>query len=215
MSNIAAIVGRPNVGKSTLFNRLIGERKAIVDEHSGVTRDRTYGKSVWNGLEFTVIDSGGYIKGSDDVFESEIRKQVAWYELATNVTEKASFSFAPWGPPDDERFEPVAKSALNGAAAKKQRGRPVWWRCRFEAPRQDRPLILDLSGLSKGQVLLNGKNAGRYFVQTADGKPVPPHKELWLPECWLNENEQPNELLIFDESGFSPDKVKLGYVPIG
>lgn len=147
---------------------------------------------------------------------TEIRKQASWYELATNITEKASFSFAPWGPPDEERFEAVAKTAMNGAAAKKQRGRPAWWRCRFEAPKTDRPLILDLSGLSKGQVLLNGKNAGRYFVQTADGKPVPPHKELWLPECWLHEQEQPaNELLIFDESGFAPDKVKLGYAPIG
>jgi GTPase len=76
MSNIVAVVGRPNVGKSTLFNRLIGERRAIVDEQSGVTRDRTYGKSIWNGVEFTVIDSGGYIRGSEDVFEAEIRKQV-------------------------------------------------------------------------------------------------------------------------------------------
>lgn len=76
MSNIVAIVGRPNVGKSTLFNRLIGERQAIVDEQSGVTRDRTYGKSEWNGVEFNVIDSGGYIQGSEDVFEAEIRKQV-------------------------------------------------------------------------------------------------------------------------------------------
>lgn len=76
MSNIVAIVGRPNVGKSTLFNRLIGERQAIVDEQSGVTRDRTYGKSEWNGIEFNLIDSGGYIQGSEDVFEGEIRKQV-------------------------------------------------------------------------------------------------------------------------------------------
>jgi len=76
MSNIVAIVGRPNVGKSTLFNRLIGQRQAIVDEQSGVTRDRTYGKSEWNGVEFNVIDSGGYIQGSEDVFEGEIRKQV-------------------------------------------------------------------------------------------------------------------------------------------
>ena len=76
MSNIVAIVGRPNVGKSTLFNRLIGERQAIVDEASGVTRDRTYGKSTWNGVEFNVIDSGGYVKGSEDAFEGEIRRQV-------------------------------------------------------------------------------------------------------------------------------------------
>jgi GTPase len=76
MANIVAIVGRPNVGKSTLFNRLTDSRKAIVDSVAGVTRDRHYGKSEWNGLEFSLIDTGGYIKGSEDVFESEIRKQV-------------------------------------------------------------------------------------------------------------------------------------------
>lgn len=76
MSNIAAIVGRPNVGKSTLFNRLTQERKAIIHESSGVTRDRHYGKTEWNGVEFSLIDTGGYVKGSDDVFEGEIRKQV-------------------------------------------------------------------------------------------------------------------------------------------
>ncbi|MDR0224371.1 ribosome biogenesis GTPase Der [Myroides odoratus] len=77
MSSIVAIVGRPNVGKSTFFNRLIQRREAIVDSVSGVTRDRNYGKSEWNGREFSVIDTGGYIKGSDDVFEEEIRRQVA------------------------------------------------------------------------------------------------------------------------------------------
>lgn len=76
MSNIVAIVGRPNVGKSTLFNRLIGTRKAIVNEESGVTRDRNYGKSIWNGKEFSVIDTGGYVCNSDDIFEEEINKQV-------------------------------------------------------------------------------------------------------------------------------------------
>ncbi len=76
MSNIVAIVGRPNVGKSTLFNRLTKSRSAIVEEMSGVTRDRIYGLSEWNGVEFSVIDTGGYVKGSDDIFEEEIRKQV-------------------------------------------------------------------------------------------------------------------------------------------
>ncbi len=76
MNSIVAIVGRPNVGKSTLFNRLVQRREAIVDAVSGVTRDRHYGKSDWNGKEFSVIDTGGYVKGSDDVFEGEIRKQV-------------------------------------------------------------------------------------------------------------------------------------------
>ncbi|MDR6301840.1 ribosome biogenesis GTPase Der [Mesonia maritima] len=76
MSSIVAIVGRPNVGKSTFFNRLIQRREAIVDSVSGVTRDRHYGKSDWNGKEFSVIDTGGYVVGSDDVFEAEIDKQV-------------------------------------------------------------------------------------------------------------------------------------------
>lgn len=76
MNNIVAIVGRPNVGKSTLFNRLIKRREAIVDPTSGVTRDRNYGKSYWNGKEFSIIDTGGYVIGSEDIFEAEIRKQV-------------------------------------------------------------------------------------------------------------------------------------------
>ena len=88
MNNIVAIVGRPNVGKSTLFNRLIKRREAIVDAVSGVTRDRNYGKSEWNGKEFSVIDTGGYIKGSDDVFEGEIRKQV---ELAIDEADVIIF----------------------------------------------------------------------------------------------------------------------------
>jgi len=76
MSNIAAIIGRPNVGKSTFFNRLTQQRKAIIHESSGVTRDRHYGQSEWNGTQFSLIDTGGYVQGSDDIFEEEIRKQV-------------------------------------------------------------------------------------------------------------------------------------------
>ncbi|MBR5167960.1 MAG: ribosome biogenesis GTPase Der [Salinivirgaceae bacterium] len=76
MSNIVAIVGRPNVGKSTLFNRMVESRQAITDATAGVTRDRHYGKCEWGGLEFSVIDTGGYVTNSDDIFEGEIRKQV-------------------------------------------------------------------------------------------------------------------------------------------
>ncbi len=76
MGNIVAIVGRPNVGKSTLFNRLIGQRQAIIDDESGVTRDRQYGSSEWNGKKFTVIDTGGFVKSSDDIFEKAIKSQV-------------------------------------------------------------------------------------------------------------------------------------------
>ncbi len=74
--DIVAIVGRPNVGKSTLFNRLIGEKQSIVDDQSGVTRDRQYGTSDWNGKEFAVVDTGGFVRNSDDVFEAAIRNQV-------------------------------------------------------------------------------------------------------------------------------------------
>jgi GTPase len=76
MGNIVAIVGRPNVGKSTLFNRLTESREAIVDEVSGVTRDRNYGKANWNGRDFSVIDTGGYVEKSEDIFEGEINRQV-------------------------------------------------------------------------------------------------------------------------------------------
>lgn len=76
MSNIVAIVGRPNVGKSTFFNRMVGGRHAIVDETAGVTRDRIYGKTDWNGVEFSIVDTGGFVINSDDIFEEEIRKQV-------------------------------------------------------------------------------------------------------------------------------------------
>ena len=88
MGNIVAIVGRPNVGKSTFFNRLIQRREAIVDSVSGVTRDRHYGKSDWNGRKFSLIDTGGYVVGSDDIFESEIDKQV---ELAIEEADAIIF----------------------------------------------------------------------------------------------------------------------------
>jgi len=88
MGNIVAIVGRPNVGKSTFFNRLIQRREAIVDAVSGVTRDRHYGKCEWNGKEFSLIDTGGYVVGSDDIFEAEIDKQV---ELAIDEADAIIF----------------------------------------------------------------------------------------------------------------------------
>jgi GTP-binding protein len=88
MSGIVAIVGRPNVGKSTFFNRMIQRREAIVDAVSGVTRDRHYGKSDWNGKEFSLIDTGGYVVGSDDIFEKEIDRQV---ELAIGEADAILF----------------------------------------------------------------------------------------------------------------------------
>ena len=86
--SLVAIVGRPNVGKSTLFNRLVGMRKAIVDETAGVTRDRHYGKCEWCGKEFSVVDTGGYTSNADDIFEDEIRKQV---EIAVDEADVVLF----------------------------------------------------------------------------------------------------------------------------
>jgi GTP-binding protein len=86
--SIVAVVGRPNVGKSTFFNRMIQRREAIVDAVSGVTRDRHYGKSDWNGKEFSLIDTGGYVRGSEDIFEAEIDKQV---ELAIDEADAIIF----------------------------------------------------------------------------------------------------------------------------
>ena len=88
MSNIVAIVGRPNVGKSTLFNRLTQTRHAIVSEEAGTTRDRQYGKCEWGMQEFSVIDTGGWVVNSDDIFEEEIRKQVV---LATEEADVILF----------------------------------------------------------------------------------------------------------------------------
>lgn len=76
MQNLVAIVGRPNVGKSTLFNRLTQSRQAIVTETAGTTRDRLYGKVNWNGQEFSLIDTGGWVVNSDDIMEEEINRQV-------------------------------------------------------------------------------------------------------------------------------------------
>ena len=76
MANMVAIVGRPNVGKSTLFNRLTETKQAIISDEAGTTRDRQYGKCLWSGKEFSLVDTGGWVVNSDDIFEGEIRKQV-------------------------------------------------------------------------------------------------------------------------------------------
>lgn len=88
MKNVIALVGRPNTGKSTLFNRLTRTRQAIVDATSGVTRDRNYGKAEWNGYEFSIIDTGGYVNNSEDIYENEIKKQV---ELAIDEADVILF----------------------------------------------------------------------------------------------------------------------------
>ena len=116
MRAIVAIVGRPNVGKSTFFNRMIKKREAIVDAVSGVTRDRHYGKSDWNGVEFSLIDTGGYVVGSEDIFEQEIDRQVNWLSM------KPTLSFLWWKLKQDS---PVwTRKSLNYCANQKS---PFFW----------------------------------------------------------------------------------------
>ena len=87
MANLVAIVGRPNVGKSTLFNRLTETKQAIISDEAGTTRDRQYGKCLWGSKEFSVVDTGGWVVNSDDVFEGEIRKQVTMAaSIAMSIT---------------------------------------------------------------------------------------------------------------------------------
>lgn len=118
--NTIAIVGRPNVGKSTFFNRLVGTRDAIVDEVAGVTRDRHYGKSNWNGVEFSVIDTGGYVVGSSDVFEKEIRRQV---ELALDEAEVVLFlvDVVDGVTAEDERVAVLLRKYMGSAKGKKNK----------------------------------------------------------------------------------------------
>lgn len=135
-----------------------------------------------------------------------LRAGVHLLEGAANLTENAEWGVAPFSVPADGAFEEVARSALNARAT----GRPCWWRTGFKVDGTDRPLFLETAGLSKGRILLNGRDVGRYFVATADGKSVPPQKRCYLPEPWLNADGD-NDLLVFDEHGATPNRVKLTY----
>lgn len=113
MSNIVAIVGRPNVGKSTLFNRLTQSKEAIVESVSGVTRDRIYGMGDWNGIHFSVIDTGGFVKGSDDVFEEEIQKQVLFAVDEADAIVFVADARSGIHPLDEDVAEILRKSGKN------------------------------------------------------------------------------------------------------
>ena len=139
-----------------------------------------------------------------------LKAGTSFYEGAGTITEKAEWAFAKWEPPADGAFQEVAKSQLAGRPGASFKGMPRWWKASFTVPHTDRPLLLDCNGLSKGQIFLNGKNLGRYFVGTRANKSVPPQSLYALPEPYLNAGGD-NTLLIFDEHGFPPAKVKLTY----
>lgn len=124
-------------------------------------------------------------------------------ECVNDLTGKAAWAFAKWEPPHETMFDPVSKSRLGDQTG------PTWWCCEFEAAAGSAPLWLDLTGMTKGQVYLNGHNVGRYFRATADGEDVQPVAPVWLPSPWLREGR--NELMLFDEHGGNPSKVRLAF----
>ncbi len=127
------------------------------------------------------------------------------YECVTNLTKDSDWAFARWERPAPGQFRDVAKTEMDGA-----KGSPTWWRASFKPSSTGAPLLFDATGLTKGQLYLNGRNLCRFFVATPTGKKVPPQSLYYLPEPWID-TEGENELLIFDEHGASPAKAKLTY----
>lgn len=132
--------------------------------------------------------------------------RVRFYACEANLSAKADWFFAKWEPPTASSYKPAAKVG-------RTTGVPTWWRCTFKPGKSAAPLVLDLTGLTKGQVYVNGRNLSRYFVATASGKTVPPQTRVVIPDSWLKPSGAENELVIFDEHGASPTKTKLHHYP--
>lgn len=129
----------------------------------------------------------------------ELKGTAEFYEAASILSARAGWAFAKWEPPSSSKFTPIGKKG-----ASEWKGRPAWWRASLSIDSTDAPLYLEARGLTKGQLLLNGHNLGRYFVATRTGKSVPGQDRYYLPEPWLKVGA--NELMIFDEHGFSPEQ---------
>lgn len=130
-----------------------------------------------------------------------LKETVVFYEGEAAVTAKAGWAFAKWEPPGATKFKALSGG---GKGASEFKGRPAWWRATFTVDLVGEPLFLEATGLSKGQVFVNGHNAGRYFVATRTGKGVAGQSRYYLPEPWLKVGA--NELVLFDEHGFSPER---------
>jgi len=137
--------------------------------------------------------------GSTEVEAGDLGKAVSFHEGVENLTAKAEWAFAKWAMPGDDAFKKPGKHA---------HGEPLWWRCPFTVEDSEAPVFLDCTGLSKGQIYLNGQHVGRYFVATSTGKKVPPQQRYLLPRPMLSSHEE-NELTIFDEHGMTPTRAKL------
>lgn len=141
--------------------------------------------------------------GATEPEAADLTKAVSFHEGVDNLTAKAEWAYAKWAMPSAEAFKKPGKHA---------HGDPLWWRCTFTVDETDAPVFLDCSGLSKGQIYVNGQHVSRYFVATATGKRVPPQSKYLLPRPMLNAHE-PNELTIFDEHGLTPSRVRLAVGP--
>jgi len=138
----------------------------------------------------------------------ELAKQVAGvtsaHEGVSELTGKAKWSFARWEPPAAAAYETISKNAMRSLKE------PAWWRTEVSIARTDVPLYLDLTGMTKGQVFLNGRHLGRFWVASPDGKSIGAPRDLLLPEAWLH-HETPNELVLFDEHGGNPSRCRVHY----
>jgi len=143
------------------------------------------------------------VLGDMDAVSKALISATKFREGVTDMSGKAEWAFARWEPPTAGQYEPVTKAAMGASA-----GRAVWWRTTFDTPDTPIPMFLDANGLTKGQLFVNGRNIGRYFVAASDGKPVGPQRRYYIPAPWLNEDGQ-NTLEIFDEHGAAPKKCSL------
>jgi hypothetical protein len=156
-----------------------------------------------NSLEFALItDAAGSFAQEEEAQRMAVTLSdaVEFHELLEPVTEKAEWSFAKWEAPSPASFEPAG-------ARKKPRG-PAWWQTHFKAPASRSALFVDLTGMTKGQLYINGRHLGRYFAATADGKALPPQQRYHVPRSFLKLGEE-NELLLFDEHGGNTAKVRV------
>ncbi len=142
--------------------------------------------------------------------KDQLDRHVTLHQVTQVLTQRGQWAFQPWRTPNADAFAALP-AASNSKALPAQ---PRWYRTEFNVKEATVPLWLEPRGMTKGQIILNGHNVGRYFVATAEGKAVPPQKLYYLPESWLRADE-PNELLLFDEHGRDPRNCRLVYNRMG
>lgn len=146
------------------------------------------------------------VVGDAEAALAAIKKSVTLHECSACLSEKAEWSFAKWDIPGKSAWNAIPK----GSKSASTKGRAIWWRGQFTLTNTDRPLMFDASGLSKGQLFVNGHNVSRYWVATREGKAVAGQSRYYIPQSWLK-TDGPNEVMLFDEHGFAPDRCSLSY----